>query len=236
MSSSAGICRPARRFIRFRLTADGDGNVGDGVYIDNVKAGCIDNAYDRTEFAFLDGTSMATPHVAGAAALALSLKPSATAAELKSALMSSGDPIRRSTGITVSGRRLNSLNLLNTISPPTTPPGNPVRTGAERRADRAGAPRRPRKTLAQVKIDRCKQTGRGRTLRLQCRLRDSDALRLLHREDQEGAPHGRHGQGEAEQGHAVGEAQAQAAQGQLHAHPHAPGRGGHQADVERQVQ
>jgi hypothetical protein len=47
--------------------------------------------------------------------------------------------------------------------PPSTPPSG------------GGATPAP-KTLAQVRIDRCKQSGRGRTLRVQCRLRDSDAL------------------------------------------------------------
>jgi hypothetical protein len=34
----------------------------------------------------------------------------------------------------------------------------------------------PVKTLASVKVDRCKQSGRGKKRQLKCRLRDSDAL------------------------------------------------------------
>ena len=49
----------------------------------------------------------------------------------------------------------------------TTPPAS-RRRAAGRRA--AGA------TLASVKVDRCKQSGRGKKLQLKCRLRDSDAL------------------------------------------------------------
>ncbi len=53
------------------------------------------------------GTSMATPHVAGAAALALSVNPDLTALELKELLMSSGDANAALQGKTVAGTRLN---------------------------------------------------------------------------------------------------------------------------------
>jgi subtilisin family serine protease len=49
-------------------------------------------------FAVLDGTSMATPHVAGAAALLLQRHPAWTVEQVKSALSSTGDPVRPSSG------------------------------------------------------------------------------------------------------------------------------------------
>ena len=55
----------------------------------------------------LSGTSMATPHVAGAAALILAADPSLSTAEVKNILMTSGDPIADLQGKTVSGKRLN---------------------------------------------------------------------------------------------------------------------------------
>jgi subtilisin family serine protease len=164
----------ATLFVRFHFRSDGTGQFN-GVNLDKIRVGCVDPtpAYDGTEFAFFQGTSMATPEVAGAAALALSLAPSTSATALKNALMTSGDPVAALIGITVSGRRLNVANLLNTISPPTqtTPPANPVPTVPPVVTPPAA------KTLASVKVDRCKQSGRGRTLQLKCRLRDSDALR-----------------------------------------------------------
>lgn len=54
-----------------------------------------------------NGTSMATPHVTGAAALYASTHPGATAAQIKSAILSSAVPTASLSGKTVTGGRLN---------------------------------------------------------------------------------------------------------------------------------
>src|SRR5262249_47295315 len=46
----------------------------------------------KPQFTFMSGTSMASPHVAGLAAMYLGLHPTATPAEIKSALMTTGSP------------------------------------------------------------------------------------------------------------------------------------------------
>jgi Subtilase family len=58
----------------------------------------------------ISGTSMATPHVAGAAALAKAEFPSATAAGLKALLLDSVDPDPALDGVTTTGGRLNVAN------------------------------------------------------------------------------------------------------------------------------
>lgn len=68
----------------------------------------------RGGYMFASGTSMASPHVSGAAALALGRFPSLTTAQLKGLLMNSVDKIPAMDGITVTGGRLNVNNVLGT--------------------------------------------------------------------------------------------------------------------------
>lgn len=59
----------------------------------------------------IDGTSMATPYVAGAAALLWSSKPATSVAEIKRRLIASVDPITALSGKVQSGGRLNLAKL-----------------------------------------------------------------------------------------------------------------------------
>lgn len=64
------------------------------------------------------GTSMATPHVSGAAALLASIDPSLTYSEIKSFLMNNVDPIPALNGKCVTGGRLNVAKAVNAVGPP----------------------------------------------------------------------------------------------------------------------
>jgi subtilisin family serine protease len=96
-----------------------------GADIDDVGVYCAVSPGSTYGHTFLDGTSMATPHVAGAAALLKSRRRLATVAQLKSALLAGVDARPEFAGKTVSGGRLNlfaSHPLVKT--PPDAPPTN----------------------------------------------------------------------------------------------------------------
>ena len=59
------------------------------------------------KYGYMSGTSMAAPHVSGAAALVWAAHPEFTAAQVKVRLLESGDPLPSLQGKTVTGRRLN---------------------------------------------------------------------------------------------------------------------------------
>ena len=73
-------------------------------------------------YVYMDGTSMASPHVAGAAALAFSYNKAATAAQVKSALLGGVDPVASMSGRSVTGGRLNAHRTLQLLAPATTTP------------------------------------------------------------------------------------------------------------------
>ncbi|MCF6255182.1 MAG: S8 family serine peptidase [Gammaproteobacteria bacterium] len=64
-------------------------------------------------YRWLNGTSMAAPHVAGAAALMQSVIPQSTTAQLKTWIMDSVDPVAALNGRMVTGGRLNINTLLS---------------------------------------------------------------------------------------------------------------------------
>ncbi len=63
-------------------------------------------------YASYSGTSMATPHVAGVAALIKSAFPDATAAQIKARILNTADVVSSLEGKTVTGGRINAANAL----------------------------------------------------------------------------------------------------------------------------
>jgi subtilisin family serine protease len=104
ITSSGGLSS----FSQFGATTVDIGAPGSGIWSSvPVASGKGKNATVGSGYASYNGTSMATPHVSGAAALYASLNPNATAAQIKAALLNSATPTASLAGKTVTGGRLN---------------------------------------------------------------------------------------------------------------------------------
>ncbi len=93
-------------YVRFRLTANGS-LTGDGVYLDEIALHCFRASFGTNDYEYFQGTSMATPHVSGAAALLWAKSGGETVAGIKAALLEGVDAKPAFSGSTVSGGRLN---------------------------------------------------------------------------------------------------------------------------------
>jgi len=139
--------------LRFRYIADFTPTTSEGAWLDDLEVECFEPATSSAaSYAYLQGTSMAAPHVAGAAGLLASLDPSATVPELRAALLGGVVPNRSSlcdpvtdfsNRRTVTGGRLNvdrSMDVLMgdslaLLAPPvcSQPPGPPSNPGPSQR-------------------------------------------------------------------------------------------------------
>ncbi len=106
-----------------RWYADGDsdkGTIGDGCNIDDIV---ITGVQNNTEtYAFLNGTSMATPYVTGLAAHIFSADPAKTVDGARELILSSGDTIAALFDKTTSNKRINLQSMYSQVFPPPSTP------------------------------------------------------------------------------------------------------------------
>jgi subtilisin family serine protease len=98
-------------YIRFRLVTDSQ-NTADGVYIDDVDIISVSHIYDGDEFQFLQGTSMAAPHVTGTVGLILAQYPTLSLEDLRWRILNGTDVLPSLTGKVAAGGRINANNSL----------------------------------------------------------------------------------------------------------------------------
>lgn len=106
-------------FLRLGLESD-ESFVDDGAYVDDLDIRCLSSgggAYD-----VFSGTSMATPHVAGVAALYKAENPAATVAQIKGAILGGVDSVGPLAGKLVTGGRLNACKTLDPACPQAPAP------------------------------------------------------------------------------------------------------------------
>jgi hypothetical protein len=121
--------------LSFGYTAGAAPSASDGVWLDDIHFTCAEPVGAGVSYGFLDGTSMAAPHVTGAAALLFSLDPAASVAQVRAALLATVHPVAALAGKTATGGRVDVAAALDEIRQPDTRIASaPRRTTGSRRA------------------------------------------------------------------------------------------------------
>ncbi len=122
-------------YFMFRFTPNGDWLTADGWYIDDVSVTAADTSYsnDESDYQFFSGTSMATSHVTGLAALIWAADDSLTYTQVKDRILNGVDVVSGLTGKVLMGGRINAYNSLSAwgLDPPDPPSEPPSGLGAE---------------------------------------------------------------------------------------------------------
>jgi subtilisin family serine protease len=115
----------------------GFSNFGNNTVHIAAPGSAILSTMPANSYGFLSGTSMATPYVAGVAALALAANPNLSLQGLRSAIIYSGDVLPSLSDKNLTGSRLNALGALQSaLENDTTVPGAITNLHVESQADR----------------------------------------------------------------------------------------------------
>ncbi len=110
---SSTLRRAADAQLAFAVISD-EATLKDGVHIDDISIEQGTATY-TDNYASKNGTSMATPHVTGAAAFLATAYPTENITALKARLLNTGDSIPALAGKTTTGKRLNLYRALTPV-------------------------------------------------------------------------------------------------------------------------
>ena len=108
-------------YLRFRFQSDADSDVGEGWFVDDVEITAADTTYsfNTDDYQYFNGTSMATPHVAGLAALIWGLDLGQTYDQIKQRILNGVEVKSGLRGRILTGGRINAFNSVRNVpSPP----------------------------------------------------------------------------------------------------------------------
>jgi subtilisin family serine protease len=147
-----------------RLTSDPDKVVGDGGYVDDLSLRCLRPAAE--DYGTISGTSMATPHVTGVAALVKAEHPGYTVAQVKAAILNGVDRFASLTNRVASGGRLDACKAVGACAVPAFRPPCVVPNVLGRRLHTASSRIRARHCrLGKVRYVHSARKQRGTVLR-----------------------------------------------------------------------
>ena len=134
----------------FFFTSD-DSVTGDGAYVDNFNVLCRGNVYPNAiaagnaaaggDYTAIAGTSMASPHVTGVAALVRAVDPGAPPSQIVQALRNGAKPAPGMAGVTVSGGVVDAVGAMDAalaLPNPQPAPPPPLPLGAAAPGQAAG--------------------------------------------------------------------------------------------------